>query len=84
MNWVYVLKSKSDDNLYIGSTLDLEKRLYYHNSGKVRSTKSRRPLEIIYKEQYCSATDARKRENFLKTGQGRKLLRGLIEGNLII
>ena len=84
MNWIYVLKSKNDNNLYIGSTSDLEKRLYYHNSGKVRSTKSRRPLEIIYKEQYGSATDARKRENFLKTGQGRKLLRDLIESNLIV
>ena len=84
MNWIYVLKSKNDNNLYIGSTSDLEKRLYYHNSGKVRSTKSRRPLEIVYKEQYSSVTDARKRENFLKTGQGRKLLRDLIKSNLTV
>ncbi|MDD5120907.1 MAG: GIY-YIG nuclease family protein [Candidatus Omnitrophica bacterium] len=79
MYWVYVLKSKQDGRLYIGSTSDLEKRLFYHNSGKVRSTQSRRPLDVIYKEQYTSITETRKRENFLKSGQGRKLLLELID-----
>ncbi|MDD3274742.1 MAG: GIY-YIG nuclease family protein [Candidatus Omnitrophica bacterium] len=78
MYWIYVLKSKKDEKMYVGSTADLEKRLHYHNSGKVRSTKSRRPLEIVYKEQFYSVTDARKRENFLKSGQGRKLLANII------
>jgi putative endonuclease len=78
MCWIYVLKSKKDDKLYIGSTANLEQRLYYHNSGKVRSTKSRRPLDIVYKEQFDSVASARKRESFFKSGQGRKLLADLI------
>jgi putative endonuclease len=75
MNWVYVLESLKDNNLYIGCTSDLKKRLKYHNSGKVRSTKTRRPLELIHSEEHVSITAARRRENFLKSGQGRKWIK---------
>jgi len=34
MHYVYVLKSKNDNNLYIGCTDDLRKRVDEHNSGK--------------------------------------------------
>lgn len=66
MFYVYILKSKKDGNLYIGSTNDLKKRFNDHNSGKVFSTKSRRPFEIVYYEAYKSEKDARKRESNLK------------------
>ncbi|MBU4305212.1 MAG: GIY-YIG nuclease family protein [Candidatus Omnitrophica bacterium] len=69
---IYILKSKKDGNIYTGSTTDIEKRLRYHNSGKVRSTKARRPLDLIYTEECQTRTQARQRENFLKSGQGRK------------
>ena len=78
MYTVYVLKSLSDQNLYVGCTEDLQMRLKAHNAGKVRSTKARRPLELIYKEFCNSKQEMRKRENFLKSGQGRKLLKQLI------
>jgi len=66
MFYVYILKSFKDNNLYIGSTNDLKKRFKQHNEGKVFSTKSRRPLQIIYYEAYKSEHDARKRESNLK------------------
>jgi putative endonuclease len=75
MHWVYILKSAKDGHIYIGSTSDLKERLKNHNQGRVRSTKSRRPFELLYNEQFGSVTEARKRENFLKSGQGRKWLR---------
>lgn len=75
MYWIYVLRSLRDNNLYIGSTSDIDKRISYHNAGKVRSTKSRKPFELLYKEQFSTVTEARKRENFLKSGQGRKFLK---------
>jgi len=43
MFFTYVLKSLSTGRHYYGSTSDIEKRLKYHNSGKVRSTKAFRP-----------------------------------------
>lgn len=66
MFYVYILKSKKDNNFYIGSTNDLRKRFIEHNSGKCFSTKSRKPFEIIYYEAYKVEKDARKRESNLK------------------
>ena len=71
---VYVLRSLKDGHLYIGSTSNLRERLKSHRKGKVRSTKGRRPLELVYYEAYETKTEARKREIFLKTGKGRELL----------
>jgi len=66
MYYVYVLKSRKDEGLYIGYTKDLEKRLSEHNKGLNISTKKRRPLGLIYYEAYLSETDARTREERLK------------------
>ena len=66
MFYTYVLKSKKDGQLYIGSTNDLRKRFKEHNAGKVLSTKSRIPFELIYYEAYKADKDARLRESKLK------------------
>jgi putative endonuclease len=73
--FVYILRSRSDGRFYTGSTEDVIKRIKEHNSGKVRSTKARRPLELIYQEAYETRTEARKRENYFKSGEGRRLLK---------
>ncbi len=52
MYYVYVLKSIKDGKRYIGFTDNLERRISEHNYGKVKSTKNRRPLELIYFEEY--------------------------------
>jgi len=77
---VYVLRSMKDGNLYIGMTSDLQARISSHNSGRVRSTKARRPLKLVYFEEFSNKTEARRRELFLKTGQGRKSLHSRVEG----
>jgi len=56
-----------------------EERLKVHNRGSVRSTKSRRPFELIYFEEVQNYTIARQREMFFKSGVGRKYLSGIIE-----
>lgn len=66
MFYLYILKSKKDNNLYIGSTNNLRRRLKEHNDGKVLSTKSRVPFELVYYEAYKSEKDARLRESRLK------------------
>ena len=66
MFYVYILKSKKDHQLYIGSTNDLRRRLKEHNSGDIFSTKPRRPFELIYYEAYVAEKDARRRESNLK------------------
>ncbi|MBU1015322.1 GIY-YIG nuclease family protein [Patescibacteria group bacterium] len=66
MFYVYILKSKRDHKLYVGSTNDLRRRFAEHNKGQVRSTKSRAPFELRYYEAYFSEEDARHREHSLK------------------
>ena len=66
MFYVYILKSKKDSKLYIGYTNNLQRRIKEHNEGKVKSTKYRRPLILVYYEAYKSEEDAKKREEQLK------------------
>ena len=64
--YVYLLKSKKDNDLYIGFTNNLQQRIKQHNNGSVPSTKLRRPFELVYYEGYKSEKDARHREQNLK------------------
>ncbi len=66
MYYIYILKSKTDNQLYIGSTNNLKKRFKEHNDGRCFSTRLHRPFELIYYEAYRSENDARKRESNLK------------------
>jgi len=72
MYFLYILFSKKDNNLYIGQTNNLEKRLKEHKLGSVKSTKNRRPLVLIKKEVFNSRSSAIKRERFLKSLYGYK------------
>jgi len=73
MNYVYILKSSVDDELYIGSTNDLKRRFKEHNTKKSFSTSWRGPFELVYYEAYKNLEDARDRERALKLrGNSRK------------
>ncbi|MBU1694288.1 MAG: GIY-YIG nuclease family protein [Verrucomicrobia bacterium] len=72
---VYVLRSESDGDLYIGFTTALEERLRAHHEGSVLSTAPRRPLRILYCELHSRKTDALRRERYLKTTAGKRALR---------
>ena len=75
--YVYILKSLKDGSIYIGSTQDLEQRLDFHNKGYSRYTRTKIPWELKRIEEYGDKTIALKREKFLKTGDGRKVLKNL-------
>ena len=75
MHYVYVLRSLLNKKRYVGSTQLLpDERLKQHNNGSNAWTKNNGPFELIYKEEYPTISEARKRENFLKSGAGRKFL----------
>lgn len=73
--YTYVLQSNKDDKLYVGWTPDIRKRVAEHNLGLVQSTKSRRPLKLLFYEAFLNKKDAVLREKFLKTGWGRRHLK---------
>ncbi len=58
----------------IGCTENIENRLKYHNSGKVKSTKSRVPFEILFYETYNDKYQAFNAEKYYKTAKGKKEL----------
>ena len=78
MYYTYVLKSRKDKKLYIGSTSDLKTRFKFHNEGRVRATKNRRPFDLVYYEACLNKLKAEKREKYFKTGFGRGFLKSRI------
>lgn len=66
MNYTYILEC-SDGSLYTGWTNDIEKRLEAHNAGKgAKYTKSRRPVRLVYLEEFETKEDAMRREYWIK------------------
>ena len=75
MWYVYILKSARDNELYIGSTDDISRRLSQHNSGEIDATKEKVPLIL---EAFLAVKDkakATKLEEYFKTGSGRAILK---------
>ena len=64
--YFYVLLCK-DGSFYGGFTNDLQHRLKMHNTGKgAKYTKSRRPVKMIYHEEFTDKSAALKREYWFK------------------
>ncbi|MCX6721101.1 MAG: GIY-YIG nuclease family protein [Candidatus Staskawiczbacteria bacterium] len=82
MYFVYFLHSKRKNNVYVGCTCDLERRLAEHNKGLVKSTKSRAPLTLIYYEKYDNLPSARRREDYFKSLYGARKRKEIIDDQL--
>ena len=66
MNYTYIVEC-SDGTLYTGWTNNLEKRLEAHNAGKgAKYTKTRRPVKLVYQEQFETKEEAMSREYHIK------------------
>jgi len=72
---VYILQSQKDKRTYVGSTNNISRRLREHNQGRVKSTKSRLPLLVLFTEHFKTIQEARKREKWWKSSTGRKELK---------
>ena len=81
MYYVYLVRNEKDE-LYIGYTEDLERRLEAHNAGINTSTKGH-TWQYVYYEAYLSEKDAKTREAKLKRhGQSKRHLKERIAGSL--
>ncbi len=66
MNYTYILECH-DGSLYTGWTNDLERRVREHNAGKgAKYTKSRRPVILVYFEEFETKEEAMSREYAIK------------------
>ena len=77
MAHMYILLTRKPD-YYVGSTDDLESRLTKHATGKVKSTKSKLPVQLVYSEYYPTRGEAQKREYQIKRWKSKKLIESLI------
>lgn len=66
MYTVYILRC-ADGTLYTGCTNDLSHRLKVHQSGKgAKYTRSRLPVELVYREEAPDKSQALRREAAIK------------------
>ena len=80
--FLYILKSEAYNWYYVGFTSKLKERVKTHNTGGVKSTKSRKPFKLIYSEEYLTKAEARKRELELK--RNWKLKKSIIDNILAL
>jgi putative endonuclease len=75
MYYVYILRSISrSDKIYVGYTLDIQKRLKTHNAGGSVYTAADKPWELIIFLAFHDEIKAREFEYYLKTQSGRAFL----------
>lgn len=74
MYYLYIIRSNIDKNFYTGTTDNVERRLEEHNghNPSARSTVNRTGFKLIYVEECMTRSEARLREKFWKSGQGRE------------
>ena len=82
MFYVYILQSEKDKRFYVGYSKDLKARINEHNSGKVKSTKNRMPLFLVYYEACINQKDATHREKYLKTSWGKRYIKNRLKNYL--
>jgi predicted GIY-YIG superfamily endonuclease len=78
--YVYMLRC-GDGSYYVGHTDDLEKRLAAHKTGDIPGyTRSRRPVQLVFHEEFLSREDAFLLERQLK-GWSRRKKEALVRGD---
>lgn len=70
---VYILKG-SDNTFYTGLTKCLQKRLEQHYAGESKSTKHKRPLELVWHDRFQGYKAARVVEKYIKSKGALKFL----------
>jgi putative endonuclease len=77
----YILFSKKLNKFYVGACTDLERRIYEHNIGHSKFTSLGVPWEIVYKEEFQTLLEAKKRESEIKKKKSRKYIEFLIQSS---
>jgi putative endonuclease len=69
---VYLLRSDADAGRhYVGLTIDIERRLEWHNHGPCGHTLSHRPWSLVVSMEFSTEPEAVRFEKYLKSDSGR-------------
>ena len=72
MHYVYIIKSiNNPEQIYVGHTQDLKKRLSNHNCGTTPHTAKYKPWELVMYLSFNSEEKAIEFESYLKSHSGR-------------
>ena len=75
MYYVYAISSSSRTYIYVGLTINKNRRIDEHQKGYNKTTRAYRPFKVILVEKYKTRQEARKREMYLKSGAGKEFLK---------
>jgi putative endonuclease len=78
---VYILRSQTTGQFYIGHTENLTKRIFEHNNNHTTSIKNRGPWELFYTEQFATRGEAAQRERQIKGMKSREYIASLVRAS---
>jgi len=83
MAYVYFLRSKRDNRIYIGSTDNLKQRLSHHFGRHTPTTKRFGEIELVFCQEYKSLKEARSIERKLKNLKRKDYIENMIRDGSI-
>ena len=81
--FVYILKI-SDDQYYIGSTSNIDRRIKEHKLGNHAGTRYSKLIELLLVQEYSSSSLAKKVERKLKSFKSKRIIKKIINDGKII
>ncbi len=76
--FIYILLL-SNNQYYIGSSNNIDRRIHEHNAGKTLSIKYKLPAKLIFYQQFATLVAARKAELAIKRQKSRKYIEEIIK-----
>jgi putative endonuclease len=74
----YILQSETTGRYYVGSTNDLQRRIFEHLRFHSKATRGRGPWRLVRAEEFASLIEARRRELEIKRWKSAKLIAQLV------
>ena len=72
---LYIIKGLTNGKHYVGITNNVQRRLQEHAGGATKGRQVIGEFKLLYTEEFADYPSARRREKFLKSGQGRKWIK---------
>jgi putative endonuclease len=82
MNYVYVIWDSESRKFYIGYTQNIDRRISEHKRDACHTTQRYAEKSLVYYEAFKCETDARRRERYLKSSNGRKGLKLILRESI--
>ena len=76
--YLYIIQSDKDDSFYVGTTQNLDERIFRHNQGRSKYTKHKRPWNLVFVEEHPDRSSAMKSDYAIKRHKSKDYIIKLI------